>query len=158
MGKQVRLELEQLHPTQVTAGMLEVGEERKHFASLSSDKLKRALKAVPISAVLDCDGTYFATNHHYLARALSDAKIAYAHVQVLADFSKLKDDAFWPAMAANGGCILTMSTEYCMAWLPFRAMSQVLSTTLSRSFGLRERRRRLRENARAGRDTVGDFF
>nr|WKF55633.1 hypothetical protein HUO10_000077 [Paraburkholderia busanensis] len=49
MGKQVRLELEQLHPTQVTAGMLEVDEKRKHFASLSPDELKRALSDAKIA-------------------------------------------------------------------------------------------------------------
>jgi hypothetical protein len=101
MGKQVRLELERLHPTQVTAGMLEVDEKRKHFGALSSDELKRALKVAPIPAVVGRDGIYFATDHHHLARALSDAKIAYAYVEILADFSKLKDDAFWLAMAAK---------------------------------------------------------
>ena len=75
MKKLVRLELQQIHPTQITAGMLEVDEKRKHFASLPAEALKRALKAQPIPAVLGRDGTHFATDHHHLARALFDAQI-----------------------------------------------------------------------------------
>jgi hypothetical protein len=56
MGKILRLELQQIHPTQVTAGMLEVEEKRNHFASLSTDELKRALKAAPVPVVLGRDG------------------------------------------------------------------------------------------------------
>ena len=99
MKKLVRLELQQIHPTQVTAGMLEVDEKRKHFASLSAEALKQALKALPIPAVLGRDGTHFATDHHHLARALFDAQINYAYVEVMADLSKLKGDAFWLEMA-----------------------------------------------------------
>jgi len=99
MKKLVRLELKQIHPTQITAGMLEVDEKRKHFASLPAEELKRALKALPIPAVLGRDGTHFATDHHHLARALFDAQINYAYVEVMADLSKLKGDAFWLEMA-----------------------------------------------------------
>jgi hypothetical protein len=99
MKKLVRLELQQIHPTQITAGMLEVDEKRKHFASLPAEALKRALKALPIPAVLGRDGTHFATDHHHLARALFDAQINYAYVEVMADLSKLKGDAFWLEMA-----------------------------------------------------------
>jgi hypothetical protein len=101
MKKLVRLELQQIHPTQLTAGMLEVDEKRKHFAALSNDALKRALKAAPIPAVMGRDGTHFAVDHHHLARALFDAQIGYAYVEVMADLSKLKGDAFWLAMAAK---------------------------------------------------------
>jgi hypothetical protein len=99
MKKLVRLELQQIHPTQITAGMLEVDEKRKHFASLPAEALKRALKALPVPAVLGRDGTHFATDHHHLARALFDAQINYAYVEVMADLSKLKGDAFWLEMA-----------------------------------------------------------
>src|SRR5476649_915022 len=99
MKKLVRLELQQIHPTQITAGMLEVDEKRKHFASLPAEELKRALKALPIPAVLGRDGIHFATDHHHLARALFDAQINYAYVEVMADLSKLKGDSFWLEMA-----------------------------------------------------------
>jgi len=102
MGKILRLQLQQIHPTQVTAGMLEVEEKRNHFASLSADELKRALKAAPIPVVLGRDGAHFATDHHHLARALSDAQIEHAYVEIMADLSNPKGDAFWLEMAAKG--------------------------------------------------------
>jgi len=101
MQKLVRLELQQIHPTQLTAGMLEVEEKRKHFASLSADALKRELKAAPIPAVMGRDGAHFAIDHHHLARALFDAKIEHAYVSVAADLSKLRGEAFWLEMAAK---------------------------------------------------------
>jgi hypothetical protein len=102
MRKILRLELQQIHPTQVTAGMLEVEEKRKHFASLAANQLKRALKEEPIPVVPGHDGAHFATDHHHLARALSDAQIEHAYVEIMADLSKLKGDAFWLEMAAKG--------------------------------------------------------
>jgi hypothetical protein len=101
MATLIRLELQQIHPTQVTAGMLEVEEKRKHFAALSADDLKRALKAAPIPVVVGRDDAHYAIDHHHLARALSDAEIEQAYVEVVADLSKLKGDAFWIEMAAR---------------------------------------------------------
>ena len=84
-----------LHPTQVTAGMLEVEEKRKHFQPLSGDDLRRAIKALPMPAVLGRDGKHFIIDHHHLGRALWDAPIDYAYVDVVSDFSKLATEAFW---------------------------------------------------------------
>lgn len=88
-----------LHPTQVTAGMLEVEEKRKHFQPLSGDDLRRAIKALPMPAVLGRDGKHFIIDHHHLGRALWDARIDYAYVDVVSDFSKLATEAFWSEMA-----------------------------------------------------------
>jgi hypothetical protein len=101
MRKLIRLEVQHIHPTQVTAGMLEVAEKRKHFASLSAEQLKPVLKAAPIPTVLGRNGIHFAIDHHHLARALSDAGIEYAYVSLMDDLSGLKGEAFWLAMAAR---------------------------------------------------------
>jgi hypothetical protein len=99
MRKRVKLEINLLHPTQVTVGMLEVEEKRKHFQSLSGDDLKRAIKALPMPAVLGRNGKHFIIDHHHLGRALWDAQIEYAYVEVLFDLSKLATEAFWNEMA-----------------------------------------------------------
>lgn len=101
MTRLIKTDLRQIHPTQITAGLLEVNEKRKHYASLSGNELKNALKAVSIPVVAGPDGQHFATDHHHLARALSDAKIDFAYVQVMADLSKFSGDAFWLQMAAR---------------------------------------------------------
>jgi hypothetical protein len=119
MGKILRLELQQIHPTQVTAGMLEVEEKRKHFASLSADELKRALKATPIPVVLGRDGTQFATDHHYLARALSDAKIEHAYVEIMAASRISKETPFGSRWRSRDGYTPTTSSGYCTEWRLF---------------------------------------
>lgn len=101
MTQPIKMDLRKIRPTQITAGLLEVNEKRKHYESLSGNALKDALKAVPIPAVAGPDGAHFATDHHHLARALSDAKIDYAYVEVIADLSKFEGDAFLLQMAAK---------------------------------------------------------
>lgn len=101
MSQPMKIDLLKIRPTQMTAGLLEVDEKRKHYASLSGNDLKDALKAVPIPAVAGPQGAHFATDHHHLARALFDAKIEYAYVNVMADLSKFEGDAFWLQMAAK---------------------------------------------------------
>ena len=101
MTQPVKTDLRKIHPTQVTAGLLEVDEKRKHYASLSGNELKDAVKAVPIPVVVGPKGANFAIDHHHLARALSDAKIEYAYVEVMANLSKFEGDAFWLQMAAR---------------------------------------------------------
>jgi hypothetical protein len=58
---------------QVTAGLFEVEEKCKHFALLSADELRNALKAAPIPVVLGFE-THFVIDHRRLGRALSDGQ------------------------------------------------------------------------------------
>jgi len=99
--KLTRCELTHIHPTQVTVGYLAVAEKCKHYGSLSAADLKEALKADPIPTVLGSDGMHFAIDHHHLARALGDAHIEQAYVDVVADFSQLSAEAFWLKMATH---------------------------------------------------------
>jgi hypothetical protein len=99
MGKLVKLEVQQLHPTQLTVGMIEVDEKRKHFETLSDKELRAALKAIPVPTVLGRNGIHYAIDHHHLGRALWDAKIDTVFADVVLDLSKLTPEQFWLEMA-----------------------------------------------------------
>jgi hypothetical protein len=103
MAKKIRVGVEQLHPLQVTLGMLEVDAKRKHFEKLDADALKQALKALPVPTVIGKHDRHYIIDHHHLVRALWDGKIADVYVNVLADLSHLSDDdKFWDAMIKRG--------------------------------------------------------
>jgi hypothetical protein len=91
-------EISRLRPTQITVGMIEVEDKRKHLESMGHHERKDYLKERPIPAVLGPDDKLYLTDHHHLARALSDAGYDTGFFLVEADISKLAVDAFWNAM------------------------------------------------------------
>ena len=99
MGKTVKLEVGQLHPTQITVGMIEVGEKQKHFESLTDKQCKLALKDLPVPTVLGQNGVHYAIDHHHLGRALWEARIEWVYADVVSDLSKLSGHDFWLEMA-----------------------------------------------------------
>jgi hypothetical protein len=91
-------EIPRLRPTQITVGMIEVEEKRRHLESLGHHERREFLKARPIPAVLGPDDKLYITDHHHLARALSDAGYDTGFFLVEADLSKLAMEAFWKSM------------------------------------------------------------
>lgn len=91
-------EIHRLHPTQITAGMIEVEDKRTELAELHKHHLREFLEAHPIPAVEGPHDKLFITDHHHLGRALSEQKIETAFFLVEADFSSLEIDVFWIEM------------------------------------------------------------
>jgi len=90
-----------LCPTQITVGMLEVRDKRKHLEQLGHHARRKYLEAHPIPAVFGPAGALYITDHHHLARALWEAGIAYSLFLVEADFTALHPRAFWVEMDAR---------------------------------------------------------
>ena len=93
--------LQDLHPTQLTVGMIEVHDKKKHLASLKSGAQRDFLAAHPIPAVKGPGGRLFITDHHHLGRAALDAGLSTAFFEVEADLSASAGDAFWAEMNRN---------------------------------------------------------
>lgn len=91
-------EIPRLRPTQITVGMIEVEDKRKHLDGMGHHERREYLKARPIPAVLGPDDKLYITDHHHLARALHDAGYDTGFFLVEADLSKLAPEAFWKAM------------------------------------------------------------
>ncbi len=98
MPKVQQASIDSLHPTQLTVGMFEVKEKRKHLASLSSKEQEVFLAAHPMPAVIGPGKKLYITDHHHLARAALEGGVKVACLEVEADLSSLGTDEFWEKM------------------------------------------------------------
>ncbi len=96
-----------LHPTQASVGMVEVG--------IKADKLKDQLerrgesdflahllkhdKEEPV--VIGPGGAFYITDHHHLARALYDIGVPETYCSIIENLSADKPDDFWKYLEAN---------------------------------------------------------
>jgi hypothetical protein len=101
MSKLQRAAIKALCPTQLTIGFLEVAEKRKRLAALSAADQGKFLEDHPMPVVIGPGKKLFITDHHHLARAAFELKIAEACFEVDEDFSALSENKFWPAMDAQ---------------------------------------------------------
>jgi hypothetical protein len=90
--------LQDLHPTQLTVGMIVVHDKRKHLEGMSSADRQKWMKDHPMPAVVGPKGKLYITDHHHLGRAALEAKVATGFILVEADFSKCTMEAFWKEM------------------------------------------------------------
>jgi hypothetical protein len=101
MSKIQEASLRDLHPTQLTVGMIVVQDKKKHLEALSPADRQNFMKAHPMPAVIGPQGTLYVTDHHHLGRAAFDAKATSAFFLVEADLSKCTPEAFWKEMNEN---------------------------------------------------------
>ncbi len=87
-----------LHPTQLTVGMIEVQDKKKHLASLSAKEQQAFMQAHPIPAVTGPGGKLFITDHHHLGRAALEAGVTSGYFTVEADLSASDMASFWKEM------------------------------------------------------------
>ena len=101
MSKIQEASLRDLHPTQLTVGMIVVQDKRKHLEALSAADRQSFMKAHPMPAVIGPRGALYITDHHHLGRAALDAKVSNGCFLVEADLSKCTPEAFWKEMNEN---------------------------------------------------------
>jgi len=93
--------LQDLHPTQLTAGMIVVQDKRKHLAGMSAADRQAFMKAHPMPAVVGPQGRLYITDHHHLGRAALDAGLTTGFFLVEDDLSQCTLEAFWKEMNEN---------------------------------------------------------
>jgi len=93
--------LKSLCPTQLTVGMIEVEQKKKHLAGLGSKEQQDFLQAHPMPAVVGPAQKLYITDHHHLARAALEAGVVAAYFEVEADFSSHDIGEFWDKMNKN---------------------------------------------------------
>jgi hypothetical protein len=101
MSKIQTASLGDLHPTQLTVGMIVVQDKKKHLEALSPADRQSFMREHPMPAVLGPQGTLYITDHHHLGRAALEAKVASGFFLVEADLSKCTPEAFWKEMNEN---------------------------------------------------------
>jgi hypothetical protein len=93
--------IQDLHPTQITVGVIEVQDKGMHLASLTPEEQKEFMKAHPMPAVIGPQGKLYITDHHHLALGAIKAGIATGFFLLEADFSSLALDHFWNELNEN---------------------------------------------------------
>ncbi|WP_300452205.1 ParB-like protein [Accumulibacter sp.] len=111
-GRLYQLRVADLHPTQCGVGLDEVNAKADSMRKKSKEELTAYLITHPVPIVIGNGDKFYLTDHHHLARALwevasgkneagideSNARVA---VEVLYNWSVLKDYSFWKAMHDN---------------------------------------------------------
>lgn len=85
----------ELRPTQITVGMREVQEKRKHLRKTGAKKMGGFLGNHMIPVILGPKRRNYVIDHHHLALALHKERIENVLVTVVADLSELTPDDFW---------------------------------------------------------------
>jgi hypothetical protein len=98
MSKVQEASLKDLHPTQLTVGLIVVQDKRKHLQALSAADRQSFMKAHPMPAVIGPKGALYITDHHHLGRAALDAGVSTGFFEVETDLSKCSIEAFWKEM------------------------------------------------------------
>ena len=87
--------LKELRPTQITIGLREVRERRKHWRKTKGKKKGAFLGSHMIPVVLGPKDRHYVLDHHHLARALIEEAVKEVFVTVVARLDRLEEDAFW---------------------------------------------------------------
>jgi hypothetical protein len=98
MNKSRQVEVHRLHPTQITVGIIEVQDKLAELDRLKAHERRDFLAAHPVPAVEGPNGKLYITDHHHLARAMSEAGVETGFFMVEADYSALPLDSFWIEM------------------------------------------------------------
>lgn len=101
MSKLQQSALQDLHPTQLTVGMIVVHDKRKHLAGMSPTDRHDFMKAHPMPAVVGPQGKLYITDHHHLGRAALEAGVPTGFFLVEDDLSKCTPESFWKEMNEN---------------------------------------------------------
>ncbi len=92
----------ELRPTQITVGMREVAEKRKRWRGTGTKKGQKFLGKHMIPVILGPKRRHYVIDHHHLALALHQEKVAELAVTVVANLSRLESDEFWTVMDNHG--------------------------------------------------------
>jgi hypothetical protein len=93
--------VKELHPTQLTAGLIVVADKKKHLAGMSPADQRSFMKDHPMPVVVGPQGKLYITDHHHLGRAALEAGVTCGFFLMEADLSKCKLEDFWKQMNEN---------------------------------------------------------
>ncbi len=92
--------LAELRPTQITVGMREVREKRRHWRTLPHQAEFLGSHLIPV--IHGYKGRYYVIDHHHLVRALHMEGVTQIAITVVADLTKLDKEGFWTFLDNRG--------------------------------------------------------
>ena len=93
-----------LRPTQMTVGMHEVTEKRRHWRERVDRDGSEFLGRHMIPVLLGPKQRHYVIDHHHLARALAEEGVKNILVTVVADLHMLQKSSFWVVLDNRGWC------------------------------------------------------
>jgi hypothetical protein len=99
-GARLKVDVNYLHPTQFTVGMLQVNKKKRKIDNCDKKKLAKWLRSKTVPVVIGPSGTLFMIDRHHAVRALSESKYSFKkiHIKIKKDLSHLPKDEFWNKM------------------------------------------------------------
>jgi len=94
----------ELRPTQITVGMREVAEKRKHWRERVDRDGGEFLGRHMVPVLLGPKQRHYVIDHHHLARALQQEGVENMLVAVVADLHRLEKSSFWVVLDNRGWC------------------------------------------------------
>lgn len=100
------VEIAELHPTQLTLGMVEVARRAKRMSALGKRELDDLIEDKAVPCIIGPKGQLYMIDHHHFCRALllCGRRTALQDVSATKDWSHLDPRDFWPAMDKQGMC------------------------------------------------------
>ncbi len=89
------VKISRLRPTQMTVGLREVEEKRRQWRAREDESAAAFLGRHMIPVLQGPKGRPYVIDHHHLVRALHEEGVKEILVNVVADLSALKGEAFW---------------------------------------------------------------
>jgi hypothetical protein len=89
-----------LRPTQITVGLREVAEKRRHWREANHKARFLGRHLIPV--VVGPKDRHFVIDHHHLARALLEEGVRDVAIIRVADLSRLEEDEFWAFLDRRG--------------------------------------------------------
>lgn len=93
-----------LRPTQMTVGLREVEEKRRHWHAADAEGRATLLRRHVLPAVIGPKRRPYIVDHHHFARALLIEKAGPVAVYILADLSHLPKAEFWTFLDNSAWC------------------------------------------------------
>jgi len=98
IGQVYKINIDELHPTQLTAGFAEVELRAIKFANMGTDELREFRRSNPAPVVLGPNNQFYMIDRHHAVLAYSELAYRKAYVQVVEDFSQFSQNYFWSEM------------------------------------------------------------
>ena len=93
--------VKELHPTQMSVGMIEVQKKEKKIKHMDKDELEQYERGHPEPTVIGPEGVLYIIDHHHLARALYEQDVKHTYCYIQLNLSNLDETQFWQVMVNN---------------------------------------------------------
>ena len=91
----VEMPIDELRPTQLTAGLVEVERKRREWRALGRKRRREVLQQHVVPCVVGPKGRRYVIDHHHLCLALQAEGVRRVYTHALDDLSWLPRAAFW---------------------------------------------------------------